>query len=77
MNGEQEQFDALDILSILSFYIGLENLSENRQQSAHNDVQIANNKQAAYLLAELTKKFDEQNKMLQKILEVLTNENTN
>ncbi len=45
---------------------------ENRQQSAQNDVAAANDKQAEYLLEELGRKFDEQNEMLGKILEVIT-----
>lgn len=70
-----QQWDALDLISVLSFLIGIENLSENRQQSAHNDVQEANAKQARYLLDELGKKFDEQNEMLKHILEVTNREN--
>jgi hypothetical protein len=71
----QRQFDALDVISVLSFLLGLENLSENRQQSAHNDVQAANTQQAKYLLDELGKKFGEQNQMLKRILEVIEHEN--
>ena len=71
----EKKIDALDIVSILSFLIGVENLQENRQQSAHNDVSAANDKQAQFLLAELSKKFDEQNAMLGKIMEVLNIEN--
>lgn len=72
-----------DLLGIVSLYLGVRNLTENEQQSAQslkilrqNDVGAANDKQAAYLLTELGRKFDEQNVMLQKIydkLEVLTN----
>lgn len=72
--GTQRQFDALDIVSVLSFLIGIENLSENRQQSAQNDVNAANDKQAHYMLDELTKKFEEQNAMLREILEVVKHE---
>ena len=71
-----------DLLGIVSLYLGVRNLTENEQQSAQslkilrqNDVGAANDKQAAYLLAELGRKFDEQNIMLKKImdkLEVLT-----
>lgn len=71
-----------DLLGIVSLYLGARNLTENEQQSAQslkilrqNDVGAANDKQAAYLLAELGRKFDEQNIMLKKImdkLEVLT-----
>lgn len=66
-----------DILGIWSLLLGYENLSENRQQSKHNDVIIANDKQAQYLLTELGRKFDEQNVMLKDILgrlEVIENE---
>jgi hypothetical protein len=67
----QRQFTVIDALSVASFLLGLENLNENRQQSAHNDVQEANTKQAGYLLDELGKKFEEQNEMLKQILEVV------
>lgn len=68
------QFDALDVVSIMSFLLGYENLLENRSQSAANDVSAANGKQAQYLLQELGRKFDEQNTMLRTILEVLQSE---
>lgn len=70
-NGYQNQWDFLDILNILSFILAIENLSENRQQSAHNDVQKANDKQANYLLNEVKSLFEEQNKMLEAIIEKL------
>ena len=73
MNGEQRQFDVLDILNVLSFMLGIENLQENRTQSAHNDVQAANQKQAEYLLGEINKRFEEQNKILWEILERMEN----
>lgn len=63
--------ELINLINILSFMVGVENLSENRIQSAHNDVQIANNKQAEYLLNEINRQFDEQNKILKKILELL------
>lgn len=64
----------LDLISLLSLLLGYENLIENRQQSKQNDVQAANDKQAAYMLAELRRQFEEQNQMLRQILEVLTRE---
>lgn len=70
----RRQFDALDIVSVMSFLLGYENLLENRQQSAHNDVSAANDAQAQFLLEELGRKFEEQNEMLKKILEVLPSE---
>lgn len=72
--GEQRQLDALDLISVLSFMLGYQNLQENRQQSAHNDVSAANDKQAKFLLEELGRKFEEQNAMLREILEVLKRE---
>lgn len=71
--GEQRQFDALDIISVLSFLLGYQNLEENRQQSAHNDVSAANDKQAKFLLEELDRKFEDQNEILMQILEELQN----
>lgn len=65
----------LDLLNILSLIIGLQNLQENREQSAHNDVQTANNNQAKFLLEEINKRFEEQNIILNKILEILENNN--
>lgn len=62
----------VDILAWLSVFLGYENLIENREQSRQNDVQSANDKQAAYLLYELGRKFDEQNKLLEEILKAVT-----
>lgn len=67
-----------DALAILSLYLGVRNLTENEQQSdaqlkilRQNDVGAANDQQAAYLLEELGRKFDEQNEMLKQILEAV------
>lgn len=75
--GEQRQFDALDMLSLLSFFLGYENLLENRQQSAQNDVSAANEKQAKFLLEELGRNFEELKVMLREILEVVRHEDAN
>lgn len=68
-----------DILAILSIFLNIRNLSENEQQSdaqlrilRQNDVGAANDKQAAYLLKELYRKFDEQKAMLDEILKAVT-----
>lgn len=68
MNENNNQLGFIDILSILSFFISIQNLKENEEQSAHNDVQKANDKQARYLLNEIKRLFEEQNKMLVEIL---------
>lgn len=54
----------MDAIEILSFIVAVKNLYENREQSAHNDVQSANTNQTHLLLNELNKKFEEQNEML-------------
>ena len=69
-----EMTSIFDLLSALSLIIGMQNLQENREQTAHNDVQAANSQQARFLLQELGKKFDEQNAMLKRILELLEKE---
>lgn len=67
----ERQFDLLDAISVLSFCLGYENLMENRQQSAQNDVSAANDRQAQYLLEELGRRFEEQNEMLREILKAV------
>lgn len=70
MSGNQ-QFGALDMLGVASFLLGVENLMENRQQSAQNDVGAANDKQASYLLSEIGKRLDRQDRTLEAIVEKL------
>lgn len=60
-----------DALGLFSLYLAILNLQENREQSAHNDVSAANDQQAKYLLAELSRKFEEQNEILKRILTLL------
>lgn len=80
MSGKQLEF--ADLMGIISLYLGIRNLTENEQQSdqqlrilKQNDVNAANDRQASYILQELDRKFEEQNKMLKEILEVIKNEN--
>lgn len=70
-----------DFLNLFSLYLNIRNLTENEQQNDQQikilsriDVNAANDKQAAYLLAELGRKFNEQNAMLRSIMEVLHSE---
>lgn len=71
MWNENQQLSVIDILSVMSFVIAIQNLDENRQQSSHNDIQAANAKQEQHLLQEIKKMFEEQNKMLNEILSLL------
>lgn len=68
-----EGLKGIDVLAVASFLIGCQNLQENRQQTAQNDVNAANDKQAKYLLTELHRLFEEQNEMLTEILKELKN----
>lgn len=54
-----------NLLNLISVLVGLENLMENRQQSAENDVNSANQRQAKEILDDLHKQFDKQNTMLE------------
>lgn len=63
--------ELINLINLLSFMVGVENLNENRQQTAHNDVQAANASQAEYLLNEINRRFDEQNKILEKLVGLL------
>lgn len=66
---QQNQIELL--LSAVSIILGYENLIENRSQSAQNDVNAANDKQAQYILEQIKALFDAQNKMLGEIIEKL------
>ena len=67
----------IDLLAVISILLGYENLIENREQSVHNDVSAANDKQAQYLLNQLSVLFKEQNKKFDKILSILEENNEN
>ena len=62
---DNQNNELINLINVLSFVIGYSNLLENRAQSAHNDVQAANDKQSHYLLQEINRRFDEQNKILE------------
>lgn len=53
-----------NLLNLVSIMLGYENLIENRQQSADNDVAKHNKKQSDALLQDLHAQFDKQNEML-------------
>ncbi len=62
---QDQNNELINLINVLSFVIGIENMRENRMQSAQNDVQSSNDKQAHYLLQEIDRRFDEQNKILE------------
>lgn len=61
----------IDILAVISVLLGMINVQENRLQSAQNDVQSANDKQAKYLLEAINRQFEEQNNKLNEIIRLL------
>lgn len=60
-----------NLLDIISIVIGYQNLIENRQQSADNDVNRSNQEQAQLILDDLHEQFKLQNQMLAEILNIL------
>lgn len=54
-----------DLLNIVSVMLAIQNLKENREQSEHNDIQTANDKQAQEILAAIQVQFKEQNRKLE------------
>ena len=71
MDYNNDNNELINLINILSFVVGLQNMQENRMQSAQNDVQAANDKQAHYLLQEINRRFDEQNRMLERLIELM------
>ena len=53
------------LLDIISILLGYENLMENRQQSAENNINKSNQEQAKQILDDLHEQFNEQNAMLE------------
>lgn len=81
---EQAQDNFFNSIGLISLMVGVQNLQENRQQTAANDVHAANDEQAKLLLTEIRKLFQEQNKtlekqneMLERLLKIIERENTN
>lgn len=70
----QDFWNALNLLNIYSIILAEQNLIENREQSAANDVHAANDEQAKFLLDELSKRFDRLQKTMDDILEILKTE---
>lgn len=65
-----------NLLNAFSVILGYTNLQENRIQSAQNDVNSANDRQANYLLQELDRRFQEQTDLLMEQTALLKSINT-
>ena len=62
-DGSNDNFGIL--LDIISILLGYENLMENRQQSAENNISKSNQEQAKQILGDLHEQFNKQNTMLE------------
>lgn len=72
---QQAENNFFNGINLLAFALGYENLQENRQQSAYNDVHAANDEQAQFLLLEIDRRFKEQNAILEKQNVILEEQN--
>lgn len=70
-SGQNGQFTFLDTISLISFLIGVMNLNENLSQSDKQDLVQELNKKAEQLLTEIHTHLENQDKKLDKILELL------
>lgn len=68
---ERNQLDLMDILNVLSFYIGLLNLQENLTQSDKQDLIRQFDTQTATILKELNKHLEVQDNKIDDILKRL------
>ena len=64
-NGNGNDNDMGNLLNLISILLGYENLIENRQQSADNDINASNQRQAKQILDDLHAQFNVQNAMLE------------
>lgn len=69
-----KQLSFIDILSIMSFCLGLENLNENLSQSDKQDLQNNLSESIDKVLQEIHAHLKQQDEKIDKILEVLSND---
>ena len=69
------QLSFIDLLSVASFVIGLENLEENLTQGDKQDLQKDLSDKADQLLKEIHSHLEQQDKKIDEILRRLNNEN--
>ena len=71
MTGESKQLTFLDLINVLSFLIGLENLEANLTQSDKQDLQHDLSETAERLLTEIHAHLEDQDAKIEKILKRL------
>ena len=70
-SGESGEFSFIDMLSIASFLVGVENLDMNLTQDDKQDIQNDFSAKADMLLKEIHGHLEKQDNMLNQIMEVL------
>lgn len=64
----------MDAVNIVALFIGILNMIQNQEQTAYNDVNAANEREARYLLDKIGKRLDFQDAMLKEILDYIKND---
>ena len=67
-SGDNGEFTFLDIISLMSFFIGLMNLGENLTQGDKQELQEDLSQKADLLLQEIHNHLEKQDSLLQQIL---------
>ena len=70
-SGDGGELTFLDVISLLSFYIGIENLQSNLTQTDKQDLQQELSKKSDTILAEIHKHLEEQDSKINWIMEKL------
>lgn len=73
-SGENGQFTFLDSLALISFVVGIMNYNENLTQSDKQDLQNELNQKVDFILKNIHKHLEEQDRNIQMILEVVKND---
>ena len=71
-SGDNGEFTFLDIITLVSFYVGLINYDENLTQSDKQDLENQLSSKMDLLLTEIHKHLEEQDKKIDLILERLS-----
>ena len=71
---ENGEFTFIDIIALISLAIGLENLNENLTQGDKQDLQDDLSKNMDKVLTEIHSHLEEQDKKIDRILEVIGND---
>lgn len=74
-SGDNGEFTFLDTLSLMSFFMGIMNYGENLTQGDKQELQESLSQKAELLLNEIHSHLQKQDEKIDKILEVIKNDN--